>query len=102
MIELDPKCFKKEVSFAVTNRGQLIPCCYCDNPRTLNDPKFQKLLEVSLINDYENIEDILKTKEWKQFIKDLENNIGPDACRRSCKKNKKPDEIQTTKVVNQF
>ena len=30
--QLDPQCFNGKMSFAVTNRGHLIPCCRCDDP----------------------------------------------------------------------
>lgn len=99
-IELDPKCFKDDMSFAVTNRGHLIPCCQCDDLGTMNDPEFQKLLAVSKISDYESIDEILKTKEWTQFFEDLKNNKGPDACRRICLKNKSADKIQVIKIID--
>ena len=28
-IKLDPICFK-EFAFSITNKGELLPCCYCD------------------------------------------------------------------------
>ena len=83
MRKLDPKCFK-DMRLAITNYGCLIPCCYCDEPVTMNDPTFKKLLAVSNINDYENIEDILKTKQWKTFYKNLKRHIGPPACGNTC------------------
>lgn len=93
--KLDPKCFKEEMGFAITNRGELIPCCRCDNTMNDNDVEFQKLLAVSNISNYEKIEDILKTKPWKRFYKNLSNDIGPPSCYHSCKANKEEHEIQT-------
>lgn len=87
-VELDPKCFKKQ-QMAVTNRGHLIPCCYCDTKHTMDDPEFQKLLAVSKISDYNSISDILATEEWKEFEYNLRQNIGPRACQTICAKNKK-------------
>ena len=87
-IELDPKCFKDQ-QMAVTNRGHLIPCCYCDVKHTMDDTEFQKLLSVSKISDYDNIIDILATDEWKKFENNLRQNVGPRACETICQKNKK-------------
>ena len=42
-IVINPKCFTGELSVAFTNRGHLIPCCYWDSHKTMNDPRFQKL-----------------------------------------------------------
>ncbi len=87
-VELKPKCFEDQ-QMAVTNRGHLIPCCYCDTQHTMNDLEFQKLLKVSKISDYNSIEEILNTNEWKEFYKNLQQNIGPRACQTVCAKNKK-------------
>ena len=95
MTRLAPKCFD-DMRMAITNNGYLIPCCYCDDKSTMENRDFKKLLAVSNINDYEKIEDILKTKQWKMFYKNLKRNIGPPACVRTCafsEKNKKRDEI---------
>jgi len=81
---LVPKCFKRELSFAITNRGYLIPCCYCDDPDTLNDEEFKKLLSVSKISDNESIKDILYSKQWKKFFKNLKSHKGPPACWKTC------------------
>lgn len=70
---------------AITNRGHLLPCCRCDHPKTMNDPEFQKLTDVSYISDYNKIDDILKTKEWKQFYISLKNNNAPWACWDNCR-----------------
>lgn len=100
MDELDPLCIKAQIGFAVTNRGELIPCCRCDEPKTMNDPKFQKLLAVSKIEDYDSVDEILQTKQWKQFFKNLQNHKGPAACWRTCKKNKGQDKTQTFSVID--
>lgn len=86
-IELDPLCFKDAIALAVTNKGVLIPCCRMDDPHTMNDPRMQQFLKVSVINENNSIEDILKSKEWKEFIDVLENspdkNI-PSVCKKYC------------------
>lgn len=100
MDELDPLCIKAQIGFAVTNRGELIPCCRCDEPKTMNDLEFQKLLAVSKIEDYDSVDEILQTKQWKQFFKNLQNHKGPAACWRTCKKNKGQDKTQTFSVID--
>ncbi len=88
-IELDPLCFKDEIAFAVTNQGVLVPCCRFDDPATMGDPKMKPLIEASKISENNTIDDILKKKEWKQFVDNLSKNIGPNACLTTCAKAKK-------------
>lgn len=83
-IKLDPQCFKG-FPMAITNKGYLIPCCYCDDPKTMNDPEFQKLLAVSKISDNDNLEQIIFNKQWKRFEKNLRRHQGPHACMNTCK-----------------
>jgi hypothetical protein len=92
-VELDPLCFKDAIALAVTNQGVLLPCCRMDDPETMNDPLMKDMLNASVINDNNKIEDILKSKQWKQFAKDLSNNIGPNACRTTCAKLKKYTQV---------
>jgi hypothetical protein len=98
--ELDPMCLKGTISLAVTNQGYLVPCCRCDDSRTINDPEFQKLLAVSKIDDYKNIEQIIYTKEWSKFKSELEQHRGPAACWSVCRKNKSQENKQITTVIN--
>lgn len=86
MKKLDPQCLDGRMQAAVNNRGELMPCCYCDTKKTWEDPKFQQLLKVSKISDYDSIEEIYLTKEWIEFKKDLENDKGPWACFNICLK----------------
>lgn len=98
--ELDPLCLKGAISLAVTNQGYLVPCCRCDDPRTMNDPEFQKLLAVSKISDYENIEQIMYTEEWSKFKSELEQHRGPAACWFVCRKNKSQENKQILTVID--
>lgn len=91
--KLDPMCFNQKIGFAITNRGQLLPCCRCDHIMNDNDIEFQKLLAVSNISNYENLNDILQTKEWKRFYKNLSNDIGPPSCYKSCGVDRKEKQI---------
>ena len=81
-IILEPRCMpakgsiEKRMQAAITNRGELVPCCWIDQKMAREDPVIQKMLKVSNISDYNSIEDILLTKEWKEFAKNLaEKNL---------------------------
>jgi len=96
--ELEPQCLKNDsreevMQAAIDNRGHLIPCCYCDTVENGKDINYQKLLKVSKISDYENIEEIYLNKEWTEFVENLKNNIGFHACYVTCRKNKDPNNI---------
>jgi hypothetical protein len=89
--QFDPMCLKNEVHVAITNQGELIPCCYLDTPQNNLDSKYKKLLKVSKINDYDNIEEIYLTKEWIEFAENLRNHKGFNVCQNVCPKNRKTD-----------
>ena len=80
-----PKCLVGKIQIALTNRGHLIPCCWCDEEWSLKTPAFQKLLKVSKISEVEDIEEILYSKEWMEFEENLrtEKNI-PKICIQHC------------------
>ena len=93
--ELDPKCLDGRLPyFAVTNRGELIPCCYLDDERLRNNLDFQKLKMVSHIDDYNHIEDILKTEEWQLFYSNLKQGKGFAPCYSVCAKSEGPAKIR--------
>ena len=50
MKKLIPKCFNGTLQAAITNRGYLIPCCYCDTKTNLDSPEMKKLEKVSKID----------------------------------------------------
>ena len=77
--ELEPRCMppqdkdsERRQQVAVTNRGQLVPCCWMDQREVLRHPDMQKMLEVSNVADYDTIDEILLTDEWQEFAKNLE------------------------------
>ena len=80
-----PKCLVDKIQIALTNRGHLIPCCWCDEEWSLKTPEFQKLLKVSKISEVEDIKEILYSKEWTEFEEKLktEKNI-PKICTQHC------------------
>jgi hypothetical protein len=86
--EIDPKCFNdKRRGFALTNRGELIPCCWADGaPWNKNHPTYQKLVKVSKIADYDSINEILMTDEWIEFAENLSKGKGMPVCHQLCQK----------------
>ena len=77
--KLEPRCMppkeknsERRQQIAVTNRGQLVPCCWMDQKVVLQHPDMQKMLKVSNVADYDTIEEILLTDEWQEFAKNLE------------------------------
>ena len=85
--ELDPKCLdNRQPSFGMTNRAELIPCCWLDNQTNRHDKNYQKLLSVSKLEDYDTIDEILLTEEWIKFSKNLAEGIGFLSCHHICKK----------------
>ena len=75
-MRFSPKCFphgkERRQQVALTNKGELIPCCWLDQRDKLKHPTMVALLKVSKVDDYEKIEDIFKTNEWQEFAKNLE------------------------------
>lgn len=100
MSKLNPQCIKGTISFAITNRQELLPCCYLDSPNNLNHPLLQKLLKVSKIDTTNTVDKILNHKEWKRFYKNLKKNIAPPECHSICAKFKKSKRKQSWQVVD--
>lgn len=80
MKKLNPKCIKKRnltandyaagyhlhpqtTLMAITNEGCLIPCCYLDTITSKKEKRLKELLKVSNIDDYDDLNDIIKTVE---------------------------------------
>jgi len=97
MIKFKPKCLRGEIQTAFTNRGYLIPCCYCDEEEYLEEPQLKKLIEVSKVSEVEDIEEILLSKPWIKFEKDLRTENWPEipsACIHHCQ-DRGDDNIKT-------
>lgn len=85
-IPLDAKCMDdRQQAFAITNLGQLIPCCWLDNQDNRKDLEYQQLLMVSHVSDYDTIEEILTTDEWIKFYNNLKSGKGFPTCHNVCK-----------------
>ena len=110
-MRFSPKCFphgkERRQQVALTNKGELIPCCWLDQRDKLKHPTMVALLKVSKVDDYEKIEDIFKTNEWQEFAKNLaEKNMDKimPVCKDHCKvregKNRFKRETYIYKGVN--
>jgi|TARA_B110000495_G_scaffold52155_1_gene43685 hypothetical protein len=95
-VKIKPMCFNGNMNLAVTNRGQVLPCCHCDTERMMKDPEFKKLAENSYLKDYDHVNDILSNDHWQAFYESLENNRGPIACWDTCRSNKKQGKQEMT------
>ena len=98
-VKIKPMCFNGNMNLAVTNRGQVLPCCHCDTERMMKDPEFKKLAENSYLKDHDHVNDILSNDHWQAFYESLENNRGPFACWDTCRSNKKKKDKQEMVVA---
>ena len=95
--KFEPKCINGTMQAAVTNRGHLIPCCWLDDKNNLNHPIMKSLLKVSKISEVDDIEQIVFTKEWIEFDKNLkERNFDKilPACKRQCQVREDGDKMK--------
>ena len=96
-IKLKPRCIAGTMQAAVTNRGHLIPCCWLDDTNNMNHPTMQSLLKVSKISEVEDIEQIVFSKEWIEFNKNLQernfDKILP-TCKHQCQVREDRDKIK--------
>ena len=77
-MKFNPKCLSGKQQTAVNNRGELLPCCYCDEDEDLATPQLKRLTDVSKISEVEDIEQILFSKPWMKFEEDLRTENWPE------------------------
>ena len=107
-IILEPRCMpakgsiEKRMQAAMTNRGELIPCCWMDQSSALEHPVMKQMLKVSKISEHKSIEDILLTKEWQEFARNLaERNLDKvvPTCIIHCKKRTGRDRQKIEEII---
>ena len=83
MNKVNPKCLAfKELAY--TAEGYLAPCCWCDNPVGWREPQIARLKKEHLkLKNNKKVEDIIYSKEWKDFFKELDTNPAK-TCQRFC------------------
>ena len=75
--------------------GQLYPCCWLDSTQR-NNPEYASLNVDHLNIRYNTINEIVKSKEWKNFYKNLKVDTCPSFCKERCTTNlKNPGRIVT-------
>ena len=79
------QCMNGKQQMAMSNRGHLLPCCWCDQEWTLNTPLFQKMLKVSKVSEAENVDEIVLSDEAKEFLatEGYDKEFGARPLRRS-------------------
>ena len=86
--KLNPKCILNIKSLALTNDGIVLPCCECDTRQVWHDtyltPTFKQLTQLSNINDFDSIDEIVTQPIWKKFQDELLDDIGPHWCYQVC------------------
>ena len=96
-LKMNPRCIAGTMQAAVTNRGHLIPCCWLDDKNNLNHPIMKSLLKVSKISEVDDIEQIVFTKEWIEFEKNLkERNFDKilPTCKHQCQVREDRDKMK--------
>jgi len=89
--ELDPKCFdRRQEAFALTNRMEVIPCCWLDTQVNRQNFEYQQLLLASRLEDYDSVEEIFLTEEWIEFRNNLSKGKGFPLCHLVCRKRNSP------------
>ena len=87
MTKIKPKCFYK-MEAAINAQGFLLPCCWCDQPWTLEQECFKPLVQDKFhLSKVKDINEVIYSKEWQKFKKDLEeSNIEnlPPVCMKQC------------------
>lgn len=102
MKKLEPKCLNGEIEMAVTNRGELIPCCRCDDPTSYKtNETLWNLMQASKIDEFDNIDEIFLLEEWTEFIENLKNHQGPKCCWDMCDADKKQKDKQISKKFSE-
>jgi hypothetical protein len=95
--ELDPKCISgSQEAFAITNRGEVIPCCWLDTSIQRKDMDYGMLTLASNLDDYDSIDEILLQDEWVQFRNNLRQGKGFALCHHVCKKRDTPQHKKMT------
>ena len=83
MIKVNPKC-KYHQGLSYTATGYILPCCWCDNPLGWQEPQIKRLRQQHLkLENNDKVEDIVYSKEWKNFMEELETNPAK-TCQRFC------------------
>ena len=93
--KFEPRCITGKDRAAINNRGHLLPCCWVDESWALEEPELKKIVKVSKVSEYKDIEEILFTKEWIEFYNNLKSEKSiSKICRHHCTVRKDDDKLR--------
>ena len=87
-MKLYPRCINLSQQPTLSATGYIVPCCWADSPAFEG---MESLVQPHLhINNVNDVEDIISSKEWDTFFDDLINNPdnAPPVCKQHCCTNK--------------
>jgi|TARA_Y100000389_G_scaffold191534_1_gene217861 hypothetical protein len=89
MTKIYPRCEKGSngKDYALSAKGYLLPCCWCDTITVDKDPQLKKLFNKKLhIDNNDSVEEILLSDEWLDFKRSITKDYdeAPDVCKRYC------------------
>jgi hypothetical protein len=94
MTKLSPRCFPANVEkekrvrgIAYASNGFMLPCCWLDSKAYQKElEKFGLYDEELKVANNQNIESIINSKQWKDFIEMLRSNpeLAPTKCKEKC------------------
>ena len=84
-----PRCEKKihGKDYALSAKGFILPCCWCDTISPEKDKELMKLFRPHLhISKNDTIEEILLSDEWLKFKDSITKDYdkAPKVCQRFC------------------
>lgn len=82
--KLKPKCFGR-TEYGYSAMGYITPCCWIDEGNI--EKQYPQLFNKNThMNNFKNMEELLQTKEWKNFYDVLKNNPknAPQKCWDQC------------------
>jgi len=79
---MNPKCLNGQQLITLSNEGYLVPCCWADSGPLNEEWNFLKQEHLNIKN-VSSIEEILDSKEWKNFYEILTKH--PEQCPSCCK-----------------
>ena len=108
-IKLRPRCLPNpddpnyiSMPLAINNRGYILPCCWCDEKSVTTSERFKKIYNVSKLENFDTVEQLMGQPEWKEFENDLvrARDVGDNlnkingVCIHHCKVREKEDKIK--------
>lgn len=93
-MSLKPECMPGNIDrkgyirgFAYTSQGYLLPCCWLDTQRLVNELRKYGLFDKELrLENNSTVYDILNSKQWQKFIHIINNDPdnAPSQCKKKC------------------